>query len=73
MAKVNNLLLVLTILLLFISIFGTVALMDITRFEGPVKQPSNIAKGELKLKIEPGPGSDSVTGRIALNIKESGG
>ena len=71
MAKMNNLLLVLTILLLLISIFGTVALMDVTSFEGPVKQPSNVAKGELKLTIEPGPGSDSVTGRILLDIKGS--
>lgn len=69
MAKSNNVLLVLTIMLLLVSLFGTFALLSNIVFEiTPAEGPPATQKGEIKLEILPEPGSMSTTGQIGLEI-----
>jgi len=67
MAKNNNIILVLTLLLLLVSVFGTLSLMNKITFESPRSSPA-VERGEIKVEVIPEPGSDSMTGQIALTI-----
>jgi hypothetical protein len=65
----NNVLLVLTILMLLVSIFGTLTLLNnITFVTPPVKPPSAIQRGEIGFTVLPEPGSDSAIGYIGLTV-----
>lgn len=70
MAKSNNVLLALTVVLLLVSLFGTFALMNSITFKTPPAGPSpGIQQGEIKLGILPEPSYDSTTGYIGLEIE----
>jgi hypothetical protein len=69
MTKSNNILLVLSIVLLLISAFGTFTLLSNITFETPPAEvPKTIQTGEIRLSILPDPGSDSATGYVGLTI-----
>ena len=71
MAKVNNMLLVLTILLLIISLIGTFTLLSKVTFETPGGGPSNTKHGEVKFRILPETEviDGSATGYVALTVE----
>ena len=65
MAKVNNMVLVLTVLLLVISLFGTFMLMSNISFETP---GGPVGQGEVKFGVLPEPGQDADTGYVGFKI-----
>jgi hypothetical protein len=71
MAKVNNLVLALTIVLLFISLVGTFTLLGNINFETP-GVPGGVQQGQVKVSILPEPGSDAATGFVGFKVLPEG-
>jgi hypothetical protein len=71
MAKVNNMLLVLTILLLIISLLGTFSLLSKVSFERPGGGPSGVKHGEVKITVLPETEvtDGSATGYVTLTVE----
>jgi hypothetical protein len=72
MAKSNNMVLVLVVVLLAISVLGTVLIVSSMPFEGsPSSGQASTTTGKVSVTITPGPGSDSATGYVSLTILPS--
>lgn len=74
MAKSNNIILVLAIVLLLVSLFGTFTLLGKINFETPSEPSPGVQKGEVKFVVLPipEPSSMSTTGHIGfvVNLEE---
>jgi len=67
MVETKNMLFTLSVILLVISLFGTyIVLTPVDTY--PSRAPESVQEGKVKLNILPGPGSDAVTGKVALKI-----
>jgi len=68
MEEANNIILVLSVLLLIISVVGTALLLEKISVGTTVPTVQTTQRGEVKLTILPPPNSVSTTGHIGLNI-----
>jgi len=71
MAKTNNLVLILSVVLLIVSIVGTFVMIEKVSFGIPGEGPKPVQQGKVELTILPAPAGVSSTGMIGVAILPS--